>query len=344
MSISFSHVCFISCFHTIIIFSFKDVWNSHKSIIIFLNVNNLHARFMLRFQATLNRIWLSIKAFFNAFRFKYRLLIVSESTLEEIVSVQRSGFSFVWYFLGLVVFIFVITSLLINFTSLRHFLPGNEDALLKAQVEKQMLKVDSLQWQFDANQLYLTNLQAILNGNVDVQKNRVEQRSPAPNMNPVNVKIVQKSERENAFDNQFEQNEQFNLNMLTNRSNHNLIPVFSTPMAGVILQHVDFSRGVFEITIASMSNRTVAAVSDGVVVFAGFTPDSHYITIIQQNGSFLSIYKNMDYLLKTVGDRVHTGEVIGMLQKSTKPDQKEFLRFELWKNGIPLNPENYIVF
>ncbi len=300
--------------------------------------------FMLRFQAILNRIWLRIKAFFNAFRFKYRLLIVSESTLEEVVSVKRSGFSFVWYLLGLVVAIFIITSLLINFTSLRHVLPGNEDALLKSQVEKQMLKADSLQRRFNANQRYLTNLQTILNGNVSVQKNSVEQRTPTPKMNPVNVKIGQKSEREKVFDDQFEQNEQFNLNMLTNRSNHNLIPVFSNPMAGVILQHVDFSRGVFDITIASMSNRTVAAVSDGVVVFAGFTPDSRYVIIIQHNGSFLSIYKNMDYLLKTVGDRIHAGEVIGMLQKSTKPNEKEFLRFELWKNGIPLNPEDYIVF
>ena len=33
-------------FHTIIIFLFKDVWNSHKNIIIPLNVNNLHARFI----------------------------------------------------------------------------------------------------------------------------------------------------------------------------------------------------------------------------------------------------------------------------------------------------------
>ncbi len=300
--------------------------------------------FMLRLQATFNRIWLSIKAFFNAFRFKYRLLIVSESTLEEVVSVQRSGFSFVWYLLGLVVAIFIITSLLINFTSLRHVLPGNEDALLRAQVEKQMLKTDSLQRQFNVNQLYLNNLQAILNGNVAVQATHVGQKSLTLKMKPVNAKIGQKSQREKAFDNQFEQDEKYNLNMITRRSANNLSPVFSNPLAGVILQHVDFSRATFDVSIAAVSNRTVTAVSDGVVVFAGFTSDAHYVIIIQHKGELLSIYKNMDYLLKTIGDRVHAGEAIGMLQKSTKPDQKEFLRFELWKNGVPMNPEDYIAF
>lgn len=299
---------------------------------------------MLRLQAIFNRIWLRIKAFFNAFRFKYRLLIVSESTLEEVVSVQRSGFLFVWYLLGLVIAIFIVTSLLINFTSLRHVLPGNEDALLRSQVEKQMLKTDSLQRQFNVNQLYLSNLQAILNGGEPVQKSSVAQSDRAFKANQVNVKIGQKSQREKAFDAQYEQNEQFKLNSFTNHSVNPLIPAFSNPMAGDLLQHVDFSRGIFGITIAAVANRTVAAVSDGVVVFSGFTPDANYVILIQHDNQFLSIYKNMDYVFKTVGDRVHGGEVIGMLQKPTEPDQRALLHFELWKSGVPRNPEDYIVF
>jgi len=300
--------------------------------------------FILRLQSILNQIWLSIKSFFNAFRFKYRLLIVSESTLEEIVSIKRSGLLFVWYLVGLVIIIFIITSLLINFTSLRHVLPGNEDAWLKSQVEKQMLKTDSLQRQFNINQLYLNNLKAILNGNVAVQVNHVEQKNLILNMKPVNAKIGQKSQREKAFDNQFEQDEKYNLNMITKRSASNRGTLFANPLTGILLQHVDLSQGAFDVSIAAVSNRTVIAVSDGIVVFTGFTSDAHYVVIIQHNGGLLSIYKNMDSLLKTIGDRVHAGEAIGMLQKSTKPDQKEFLRFELWKNGVPMNPEDYIAF
>ena len=49
-------------------------------------------------------------------------------------------------------------------------------------------------------------------------------------------------------------------------------------------------------------------------------------------------------LLKTAGDFVKTGEQIAIIGNSGELSTGPHLHFELWQNGIPVDPENYILF
>ncbi len=48
--------------------------------------------------------------------------------------------------------------------------------------------------------------------------------------------------------------------------------------------------------------------------------------------------------MKRQGDRVHAGEVIGLMGNSGEDTTGPHLHFELWKAGTPMNPEDFIRF
>ena len=48
--------------------------------------------------------------------------------------------------------------------------------------------------------------------------------------------------------------------------------------------------------------------------------------------------------LKRVGDAVRSGEAIAITGENKAKKQSGLLHFELWQDGKPLNPENFIIF
>ncbi|NPA68258.1 MAG: M23 family metallopeptidase, partial [Chlorobi bacterium] len=69
-----------------------------------------------------------------------------------------------------------------------------------------------------------------------------------------------------------------------------------------------------------------------------------YIIGIQHNFNFISFYKHNSVLLKKVGDRIITGESVAIAGNSGENTTGPHLHFELWHNGTPVNPEDYITF
>ena len=49
-------------------------------------------------------------------------------------------------------------------------------------------------------------------------------------------------------------------------------------------------------------------------------------------------------LVKETNDLVKAGEVIGVVGNSGELTSGPHLHFELWQNGTPINPEDYINF
>jgi murein DD-endopeptidase MepM/ murein hydrolase activator NlpD len=83
---------------------------------------------------------------------------------------------------------------------------------------------------------------------------------------------------------------------------------------------------------------------DGTVVFSSWTPEYGFtISVLHQN-NWLSVYKFNAAVYKEPGSFVRSGEVIGITGYTDKANPKKQLRFELWHNGIAVDPLNYIVF
>ena len=63
--------------------------------------------------------------------------------------------------------------------------------------------------------------------------------------------------------------------------------------------------------------------------------------IIKHNGGYETVYSHLNKINVNVDDRIHSGQIIadsGNSGISTGPH----LHFEIRKNGIPLNPDDFL--
>jgi murein DD-endopeptidase MepM/ murein hydrolase activator NlpD len=58
----------------------------------------------------------------------------------------------------------------------------------------------------------------------------------------------------------------------------------------------------------------------------------------------MSVFKHNSSLNKKTGERVRTGEVIGVVGNTGTLSKGQHMHFELWYNGIPVNPEEFVSF
>ena len=63
------------------------------------------------------------KAFWNNIKFKYKLTIINENTLEEVVGIHVSKLNGFSVLLSVLTILFLIASVIIAFTPLRNYLP-----------------------------------------------------------------------------------------------------------------------------------------------------------------------------------------------------------------------------
>ena len=82
------------------------------------------------------------KAFWNNIKFKYKLTIVNENTLEEVVGLHVSKLNGISVLLSVLTVLFLIASLIVAFTPLRNYLPGYMNSEIRAQVVDNALRVD----------------------------------------------------------------------------------------------------------------------------------------------------------------------------------------------------------
>jgi murein DD-endopeptidase MepM/ murein hydrolase activator NlpD len=64
---------------------------------------------------------------------------------------------------------------------------------------------------------------------------------------------------------------------------------------------------------------------------------------IQHDNNIVSFYKHNSVILKKEGSKVRAGEVVGIVGDSGALSTGPHLHFELWINGIPIDPEKYMV-
>ncbi|HQK37141.1 MAG TPA: M23 family metallopeptidase, partial [Bacteroidales bacterium] len=88
----------------------------------------------------------------------------------------------------------------------------------------------------------------------------------------------------------------------------------------------------------------IKSVTSGTVLLSAWTIETGYLLVIQHPNNLVSVYKHNAELLKQTGNMVKAGEVIAIVGNSGEYTSGPHLHFELWHNGIPVNPEEYILF
>ena len=120
--------------------------------------------------------------------------------------------------------------------------------------------------------------------------------------------------------------------------------IFFTPIKGIIIDEFNPKAEHFGVDLVAPKNEAIKATLDGTVIFAEWTVETGYVIHLQHSNNLISIYKHNSSLHKKQGDKVRAGDVIAIVGNSGELSTGPHLHFELWYNGIPLNPQEYIVF
>ncbi len=202
--------------------------------------------------------------------------------------------------------------------------------------------LDSLETQIDQKDAYIKNLSDIITGKVSDLEDTSQARTE------VNKKVeFTRSVDDSLMRQKIESEEQYNL-MVTGaiQTKQQSLPVFHffKPVNGLITNGFKPDEDHYGTDIVCAPNELVKAVLDGTVILASWTLETGYVIEIQHDNNLVSIYKHNSELLKKVGNRVKAGEGIAIVGNSGEYTTGPHLHFELWHDGIPKNPEDYIAF
>ncbi len=279
------------------------------------------------------------KAFWHNIKFKYKLTIINENTLEEVVGIHVSKLNGLSVLLSACTVIFLIAAAIIAFTPLRNYLPGYMNSEVRSQIVANALWADSLQAALERQSRYVMNIQDILSG--QVKADTVQSIDSLTNLRA--EKLMERSKKEEEFRKQYEEKERYNLTAVTDvRDAAGLI--FYRPLRGVMSAGFNPEKRHFGIDLTASPNESILAALDGTVIMAAYTAEWGYVIQIQHPQNFISVYKHCGSLMKREGEQVKGGEVIALVGKSTEDGDQPHLHFELWHRGNPTNPEKYVVF
>lgn len=279
------------------------------------------------------------KPFWHNFKFKYKLTIINENTLEEVVGLHVSKLNGVSVLLTVFTLLFIIAALIVSFTPLRNYLPGYLNSDVREQIVNNALRADSLQQLVERQNLYIMNIQDIFKGEV-----KVDSVHSLDSLTVVrSEELMERTAQEEEFRKQFEESEKYNLTNIQAEPDVDGL-IFYRPTRGLLSSNFNPDERHFGVDIAANPNESVLATLDGTVVFGGYAAETGYVIGIQHNRDFISVYKHCGSLLKQTGDKVKAGEVIALVGNTGAQTTGPHLHFELWRKGEALNPEKYIVF
>lgn len=269
----------------------------------------------------------------------YRLVVLNDATFEERFSFKLNRLNVFVFGILSALFLIAITTLIIAFTPLREYIPGYSSTALKKKATLLTFKVDSLQQAILINDQYISSIKKVLTGDVKtvsfnkdsiVAAAKLEADSLDLQASQLDLALREKVDREDKY------------NPLTDYTIQDFI--FSTPVKGTISSGYNPKENHFAVDVVALKDAPVKAAADGTVVFAEWTADTGYLILIKHPNNFISVYKHNASLLKVQGELVTAGEVIATVGNTGTLTTGPHLHFELWMDGVPMDPTNFIDF
>lgn len=274
-------------------------------------------------------------------KFKYNLILLNESTLEEVFRIKTSKLTFSLALGIFTLFSFTLLSVIIFVTPLKHMLPGYADVSVREDVLIEAQRIDSLETLTQHNERQLLIIKNIIADNIKVDSISTIDSTEIEKWN--NLPLIAGTS-EATFVKQYEEDNAFNVNGYENynKSKKQDI-VFIAPAIGTINKKFEPNNGNYGITILCPPNTPILAPQNGHVILINYHPTQGYTIMIQHSDGYVSIFHQLDEKLCSIGTEVKVGEAIAFT--SSKNDkQYSQIQYELWYNGSAINPEDQIVF
>lgn len=274
---------------------------------------------------------------------KYLLILRDEENFAE-----RGTYSF-----NLVRLVLLAAFLLTLFGALSFFLattlleewfdPRAEYQKINRQLVELETQVDSLTYNMAVKEKYIQNIKAILSGNLKVEELK-KKRGDSVRVRFSETALKHLSPVDSAFRKKFEEVDYELLNRKNNLKTALQELYFLPPVNGIVSDAYNVKEHHYGVDLVAKKDEPIKAVAEGSVIFSSWTQDSGNVIGIQHRNNIISFYKHNSVLLKEVGEVVKAGDLIAIIGNTGEQTDGPHLHFELWYDGNPVNPEEFILF
>lgn len=264
---------------------------------------------------------------------KYRLSFQSENTLNEIWSLRLSKIKVIITSIIVLSALISLISWIIVGTPLKTLLPGYLKSEERNQYIRTSIQLDSLENRIQANNAFINSIESILTDKIDTVK--ITTKIDTTNQYQIHTdSLIPQSAAESKFIKQYNEEKKFSLSILAPLSAEGI--VFTSPAENYV--SIENDKNI--ITIKTLNLSPVSAVYDGTIINI-----TNYISgntaIIQHTNGFISIYYNLGNIYLNTGDKVKAAQRFATTAKDTKLHP---FKFEMWHEGLIVNPQEYIPF
>jgi murein DD-endopeptidase MepM/ murein hydrolase activator NlpD len=286
--------------------------------------------------------WEKIK---EGLQHRYRLVAMNDDTFEEVGSYRLTLLNV--YITSSVIFVILVflVVLMFIFTPVKQYLPGYGDVNQREEFYKIEKRLRALEKELTARDIYINSVKNALTNNVEYEPENIPEESieePDSNNSTKLIaedyqlrKEVERAERGTPT----EVTSNFTLNTKSIEQLFFVPPIKGTTSAGFRPDKKHFG-----IDIIAPRNTPIIAVADGVVITSDWTYATGNVIAVQHENNIVSFYKHNSVLLKKVGNFVKAGEAVAIIGNTGEQTDGPHLHFELWYNGNPVDPAEYIKF
>ena len=271
---------------------------------------------------------------------KYKVVVSNDETFEEIISLKTNNFQLFLFALLYTILVVIFSTTIIFFTQVREYVPGYPSTDLLVSAAKITVKADSLEKELALNAQFFSAIESVLKGDSNETAQRLEQDTSIKN-DLKEVEIVATIPQDSILRAYVDNQDRFNLtrNQLLVDSKR-----YYSPVKGVVTDGFDIEKNHFAVDVSVDIGTPVKALLAGTVLFSEWSIETGHVILLDHGENLISVYKHNSKILKSQNDTVQAGEVIAFSGEEGALSSGPHLHFEIWKNGLPIDPETILSF
>ncbi len=276
---------------------------------------------------------------------RYQMVVRNEENLAELSSFNFTYAKVIVISLLTFILLFVGALFLAQSTLAQWFDPRHTTMEYNRKLLTMTLELDSLKDKIQNQDRFIDNFQDILRGEVPEgsvykEPNNLSAANFNRDMNPADIGSADSIIRE-----EFEDSGITLATYSRNTYTEELKDIFFfPPLQGIVSSPYDLSIDHYGVDIVAKNNEPVKSIADGTVILASWTQEGGYVIAVQHRANLISVIRHNSALLKKVGNFVNAGEVISIIGNTGELTTGPHVHLELWYNGNPVDPEEFITF
>lgn len=272
---------------------------------------------------------------------KYKVIVSNEETFEEIISLKTNNFQLFLFAFLYTIFVVILTTTIIFFTQVREYVPGYPSSDLLLSAAKISVKADSLERELALNAQFFSAIESVLRGDPNQTAQWILDDDTLTQNDLDAAQIVATIPQDSILRAYVENQDKFNLTR-----NQLLIDSKSyySPVKGVVTDGFDIEKNHFAVDVSVDIGTPVKAILAGTVLFSEWSVETGHVILLDHGENLISVYKHNSKILKSQNETVQAGEVIAFSGEEGALSSGPHLHFEIWKNGLPIDPETILSF